>query len=82
MTHRRFPSICICLVQLAVFLLCHIQAHGQQRKIPPTVPALQEPIHVPRAATLLDGTQITLRLAVPVKVREVKYDEKGEMHLV
>jgi len=64
-------------VQLAVFLFCHIQAHGQQRKVPPTVPALQEPIHVPRAATLLDGTQITLRLAVPVKVKEVKVGDQA-----
>lgn len=77
MAHQRFPLICVCLLQPAICLFSHIQAQAQQRTVPPTVPALQKPVHVPRVATLPDGAQITLRLAAAVKIKEVKVGDEA-----
>lgn len=78
MRHRVLPLVWVCVFHLGIFP----RAYGQDeigsanRKAPPIVPALQEPVHVAAAATLLDGTEISLRLASPVKIKEVKVGDK------
>jgi len=42
------------------------------RKAPPIVPAMQAPVQVPGSATLADGTEVMLRLAASVKIKEAK----------
>ena len=37
---------------------------------------MQEPVHVPATSTLLDGTEITLRLVAGVKIKDVKVGDK------
>jgi hypothetical protein len=78
MGHRVFPLLWFCTFHFGIFSFCHGQGGPQpvQLKAPPVMPALQEPVHVPASATLLDGTEINLRLAAPVKIKEVKVGDK------
>jgi hypothetical protein len=78
MGHRIFPLLWLCAFHFGMFSFCRGQGEPQpvQLEPPPVVPALQEPVHVPAVATLLDGTEINLRLAAPVKIKEVKVGDK------
>jgi hypothetical protein len=42
------------------------------RKAPPIVPAMQAPVQITGLATLADGTEVMLRLAASVKIKEAK----------
>ena len=76
--HRLLPLLWFCVFHFGILSFCHGQGEPQpvQLKAPPVVPALQKPAHVPAAATLLDGTEINLRLVSQVKIKEVKVGDK------
>lgn len=78
MRHRLSRLAWLCALHVCALSFCYGQAEPGPtgRKAPPIVPAMQEPVHVPATSTLLDGTEITLRLVAGVKIKDVKVGDK------
>lgn len=78
MSRELFRLLRSCLFALAILSPGSGQAvpQAQPRIAPPTIPALQQPIHESSKGTLSDGTEIQMRLAARIKVKDVEVGDK------
>ena len=83
MSRELFRLLRSCLFAFAILSPGSGQAKPQAppRTAPPTIPALQQAIHESSKGTLSDGTEIQMRLAARVKVKDVEVGDKVQFVL-